>query len=146
MVCACLVVTMKNLAIRRTEDIVDDEFTRHVLACGIKVHKFTGVGLLENAYEKLFAHELRKNGFSVRRQATLPVVYDGETVELGYTADLILDGRLIIEIKAVAQLLPVHDAQLLTYLKLSGITLGLLINFHAQPLMKGVKRLVFNHP
>jgi len=136
---------MANLARRQASDIIDDEFTRRVLACGIKVHKFTGVGLLENAYDKFLTHELVKNGFSVARHVTLPAVYDGETVDLGYTPDLIIDGRLIIEVKAVSQLLPIHDAQLLTYLKLSGIRVGLLMNFHAQPLMKGVKRLVFNH-
>ena|SRR5665647_665518 len=137
---------MANLARRQPSEIIDDEFTRRVLGCGIKVHKFTGVGLLENAYQTFFAHELAKNGFSVARQVTLPAVYDGVTVELGYKPDLIIDGRLIIEVKAVAQLLPIHDAQLLTYLKLSGISVGLLMNFHAQPLMKGVKRLVLNHP
>jgi len=133
---------MAELKRRKSSEIVDDEFTRCVLACGIKVHKFTGVGLLENAYETFFAHELRKNGFSVSRQVALPAMYDGVAVDLGYVPDLIVNGRLIIEIKTVTQLLPVHDAQLITYLKLSGIKLGLLMNFHAQPLMKGVRRLI----
>lgn len=135
-------LAMPELNRRKPTEIVDDEFTRRVIGCGIKVHKFTGVGLLENAYETFFAHELRKSGFSVDRQVTLPATYDGVQVDLGYVPDLIVDGRLIIEIKTVIQLLPVHEAQLMTYLKLSGIRLGLLMNFHAQPLMKGVRRMI----
>lgn len=133
---------MAELARRAPSEITDDEFTRRVLGCGIKVHKFTGVGLLENAYETFFAYELRKIGFSVSRQVALPAIYDGIAVDLGYVPDLIVDGRLIIEIKTVSQLMPIHEAQLLTYLKLSGIKVGLLMNFHARPLMKGVRRLV----
>ena len=133
---------MANLVRRPPSEIIDDQFTRRVLGCAIKVHKFTGVGLLENAYETFFTYELVKNGFSVARQVTLPAVYDGVRVDLGYVPDLIIDNRVIVEIKTVAQLLPVHDAQLLTYLKLSGIKVGLLMNFHAQPLMKGVRRMV----
>ena len=127
---------------RPRSEIVDDEYTRRVLACGIKVHKFMGVGLLEKPYETFFAHELRKNGFAVACQSTFPAVYDGIQVDLGYVTDMIVDQRLIIEIKTVSHLLPIHEAQLLTYLRLSGIRLGLLMNFHANPLMKGVRRLV----
>jgi GxxExxY protein len=130
---------------RAPTEIVDDEFTRRVLGCGIKVHKTLRVGLLENAYETCFAIELAKNGFSVVRQEPLPIYYDEERIDLAYTPDLVIDNRVIVEVKAVKKLLRVHDVQLLTYLKWSGISVGLLMNFHAQPLMKGVRRLVWNH-
>ena len=133
---------MARLIRREASEIVDDDFTRRVLGCAIKVHRHTGVGLLEKAYETFFAHELSENGFSVVRQVTLPASYDGVKVDLGYTPDLVIDGRLIVEIKTVVQLLPVHEAQVLTYLRLSGIKLGLLINFHSQTVMKGVRRLI----
>lgn len=131
---------------REPSSIVDDAFTSRVLACGIKVHRFTGPGLLESAYETFFTHELSKSGFSVARGVSLPAVYDGVRFDEAYKPDLIIDGRLIVELKAVSQLLPIHDAQLITYLRLSGISVGLLMNFHSQPLMRGVKRLVVNHP
>ena len=130
---------------REPSEIVDDEFTRRVLGCAIKVHKRLRVGLLESAYEACFTRELAKNGFSVARQVPLPIDYDGEKVDLAYVPDLVANGRLIIEIKTVKHLSPVHEAQLLTYLKWSGISVGLLMNFHADPLMSGVKRLVWNH-
>jgi len=137
---------MANRGRRQPSEILDDEFTRRVLGCGIKVHKTLRVGLLENAYETCFTIELVKNGFSVDRQVPLPIEYDGEKVDLAYVPDLVVNGRLIIEVKTVRKLSPVHDAQLLTYLKWSGISVGLLMNFHADPLMSGVKRLVWNHP
>ena len=101
-----------------------------------------GCILLESAYEECLSHELIKNGFSIARQVVLPIEYDGIRIDAGYKPDLVIDGRLIVELKTVTQLLPIHDAQLLTYLRLSGIEVGLLMNFHANPLMKGVKRLV----
>lgn len=96
----------------------------------------------ESAYEECLSYELVKRGFSVARQVVLPFVYDGVRIDLGYKPDIVVEGKLILELKTVAQLLPVHEAQLLTYLKLSGIKAGLLMNFHSQPLMKGVKRFV----
>ncbi|HUR00864.1 MAG TPA: GxxExxY protein [Gemmatimonadaceae bacterium] len=122
-----------------------DEFTHRVLGCGIKVHRALRVGLLESAYETCFYRELAKNGFSVERQKRMPIVYDGEEIDHAYVPDLIVDNRLIIEIKTVKEFLPTHEAQILTYLKFSGISLGLLMNFHADPLMRGVKRFVWNH-
>jgi GxxExxY protein len=122
-----------------------DEFTHRVLGCGIKVHRALRVGLLENAYETCFYRELVKNGFAVERQKPLPIIYDGEAIDHAYVPDLIIDGRLIVEIKTVKQLLPMHEAQILTYLKFSGISLGFLMNFHADPLMRGVKRFAWKH-
>lgn len=130
---------------RQPSDILDDEFTRRVLGYGIKVHKTLRVGLLESAYETCLALELAKNGFSVVQQAALPIDYDGDRIDLAYVPDLVIEGRLIIEIKAVRRLSAVHESQLLTYLKWSGISVGLLMNFHADPLMSGVKRMVWNH-
>lgn len=140
-----LLPAMADRVGRHPSEIRDDEFTRRVLGCGIKVHKALRVGLLESAYETCFALELTKHGFSVVQQVPLPIDYDGDRIDLAYVPDLVVDNRLIIEVKAVSKLSPVHEAQLLTYLKWSGITVGLLMNFHADPLMSGVKRLVWNH-
>lgn len=101
-----------------------------------------GAGLLEGAYDHFLCHELSKNGLMVRRQTALPATYDGVTFDLGYRPDIIVNGEAIVEVKAVASLLPIHTAQLITYLSLSGIRRGLLINFHADPLVKGIKRVV----
>ena len=136
---------MKERSKRNPSDIVNDEFTHRVLGCGIRIHERLGVGLLENAYETFYYRELVKNGFSVVRQKPLPAVDEGVVVDLAYVPDLVVDDRLIIEIKTVKKLVPENDAQLLTYLKFSGISVGLLMNFHAYPLMSGVKRLVWNH-
>lgn len=136
---------MKERSPRNPADIVNDEFTHRVLGLGIEVHERLGVGLLENAYETYYYRALVKNGFSVDRQKPLPAFDDGVIVDLAYVPDLIVDGRLIIELKTVKKLIPENDAQLLTYLKFSGISVGLLMNFHAYPLMSGVRRLVWNH-
>jgi GxxExxY protein len=136
---------MKERSRRNPSEIVNDEFTHRVLGCGIAVHRRLGVGLLENAYETFFYRELVKNGFSVVRQRALPAMDDGVLVDLAYVPDLVVNNRVIIELKTVTKLIPEYDAQLLTYLKFSGISVGLLMNFHASPLMRGVKRLVWKH-
>jgi len=130
---------------RDPSDIVNDEFTHRVLGCGIRIHKRLGVGLTENAYETYYFNELVRSGFSVDRQKPLPAFDEGVKVDLAYVPDLIVDDRLIIELKTVKKLIPEFDAQVLTYLKFSGISVGLLMNFHAYPLMSGVRRLVWNH-
>ena len=136
---------MKERSRRNPSEIVNDEFTHRVLGCGIRIHKRLGSGLLENAYETYYYHELERNGFSVVRQKARPAYDEGVEVDLAYVPDLIVDSRLIIELKTVKKLIPEFDAQLLTYLKFSGISVGLLMNFHAYPLMSGVRRLVWNH-
>ena len=126
------------------DDVREDDLTRRVIGCAIAVHRTLGCGLLESAYEECLSYELAKHGFSVARQVTLPVIYDGVRIELGYKPDLVVDRELIVELKTVSKLLPVHEAQLLTYLRLSGITRGLLMNFNSQPLAKGIRRTVLS--
>ncbi|HEV7330339.1 MAG TPA: GxxExxY protein [Flavisolibacter sp.] len=111
----------------------------------IKIHTDLGPGLLESVYEELLAYRLGKSGFIIRRQVPIPVVYENIKMELGFRADLIVEDCVIVEIKSVEALAPVHHKQLLTYLKLTGITVGLLINFNEELLKKGLKRIVNNY-
>src|SRR5262245_45893933 len=119
-----------------------EETARDVVDAAIAIHRVLGPGLLESAYEVCLAHELEKRGRSVLRQVALPVVYDTIKLEAGYRIDLIADGSVIIEVKSVDAIAPVHEAQLLTYLRLSGRRLGFLINFNVVLLKQGIKRLI----
>jgi len=105
------------------------------------VHRFLGPGLLENAYLACLKYEISKRGLSVRSQVELPVVYDSVLIDLGYRVDLLVEDCLLIEIKAVEKVTPVHEAQLLSYLKLGKFKLGLLINFNVVLLKDGIKRM-----
>ncbi len=120
----------------------EDPLTRAVIGAAIEVHRALGPGLLESAYEACLVHELVTLGFSVVRQVELPVEFKGLRVDAGYRIDLIVEGKLVVEVKAVEKVLPVHEAQLLTYLKLSKIKTGLLINFHVRQLKDGITRRV----
>jgi len=113
-----------------------------IIGCAYKVHRFLGPGLLESTYEVCFEHELRNSGIEVLRQVVLPVVYDNVRLNAGYRIDLLVENEIIIEIKASDGIAPIHQAQIMTYLKLSGLKLGLLINFNVQDLKKGIKRIV----
>lgn len=113
-----------------------------VVKSALKVHSALGPGLLESAYETCLSHELRKSGLRIQTQVPLPVVYDGVTLDIGYRIDLIIEALVFVEIKAIEEIAPIHQAQLLSYLKLSGKSLGLIINFHVPHLKEGVKRLV----
>jgi GxxExxY protein len=113
-----------------------------VIDGAMRVHSVLGPGLLESAYEVCLTHEIRKRGLSVSSQVGLPVLYDGAKVELGYRIDLVVENAIVIEIKTVEEILPVHKAQLISYLKLSGMKLGLLINFHVPRLKDGIIRMV----
>jgi GxxExxY protein len=108
----------------------------------MRVHSALGPGLLESAYEACLAHELRKAGLRVETQVALPVVYDGIRLDVGYRIDILVEDAVIVEIKACDAITAVHQAQLMSYLKLSGKTLGLLINFHVAHLKNGIKRIV----
>jgi len=112
-----------------------------VIDSSMAVHRALGPGLLESAYQACLSHELRKRGFGVTTEVPLPVVYDGHKLEAGYRIDLLVEGQVVVEVKAVDALAPIHRAQLLTYLRLSGRSLGLLLNFNV-PLMKdGIVRM-----
>lgn len=113
-----------------------------VVDAAMQVHSALGPGLLEGAYEACLAHELRLRGFHVATQLPLPITYKGVKIKLGYRADLLVDNAVLVELKAVRKLVPLHEAQLLSYLKLSGHRVGLLTNFHVVHLKDGIKRLV----
>ena len=119
-----------------------DPLTAKVIGAAIEVHRVLGPGLLESAYEECLCWELTAAGLTVRRQVPLPVVYKAVKLDCGYRLDVVVDGQLILELKTVEQLLPIHEAQLLTYLKLSGLRKGLLLNFHSSVLKNGIKRMV----
>jgi len=119
-----------------------DAVSRRVIGLAIEVHRALGPGLLESAYEQCLAHELELNEVPFRRQVPVPVVYKGMKLDCAYRLDLVVADTLVLEIKAVEKLLPVHGAQLLTYLKLTGIRAGLLLNFNSEVLRDGMKRVV----
>ncbi len=120
----------------------NEEMTSQIIGAAIEVHRALGPGLLESAYEHCLARELRDRGMTCERQVQLPVVYKGERVEAGYRIDIIVESTVVVELKCVEAVLPVHRAQLLTYLKLSEKPVGLLINFLVPVLKDGVVRLV----
>jgi GxxExxY protein len=130
--------------VNRVEEL--DSLTRRIIGGAIEVHRHLGPGLLESAYEACLAFELRELGLKVEQQRALPVVYKGVKLDCGYRLDLVVDERVVVEVKAIEQLAPIHEAQLLSYLRLSGIHVGLLINFHARMLKQGLKRIVNEFP
>jgi GxxExxY protein len=119
----------------------EDPITREIIGKAIAIHRVLGPGLLESAYEYFLAHELRKDGFQVEQQKPISVEYDQKIIDVGFRPDLIVNGEVIVEVKTVQKLGPIHESQLLTYLRLSNIERGLLINFHTYRLVDGVKRL-----
>ena len=119
-----------------------NQLTGIVIGAAIEVHKELGPGLLESAYEQCLCMELDQKNIPYRRQVAIPVYYKGTQLDCGYRADILIPDRLIIELKACEKLLPIHHAQILTYLKLARIKTGLLINFNVPVLKKGLKRFV----
>ncbi len=122
---------------RKTEQI-----GRAIVDAALTVHRSLGPGLLESAYEVCLAYELEKRGHRVLRQLPMPVVYEEVKLDAGYRIDLLIDGDVVVEVKSVEVLAPVHDAQVLTYLRLSGKRLGFLINFNVALLKQGIKRMI----
>jgi GxxExxY protein len=120
-------------SIRRSSDI---------LGAAIEVHRRLGPGLLESAYEQCLCHELRFRGVPIQKQVPLPLSYRGNNLDCGYRLDIIAYSSVLIEVKAVDKVLPIHRAQVLTYLKLTGIRLGLLINFNVEVLRSGIYRII----
>ena len=123
-----------------------NEITEKIIGGAITVHRALGPGLLESAYETCLAFELAELGLMVVRQQPLPVVYRGVRLDCGYRTDLIVENDVIVEVKSVSRLEPIHNAQLLSYLKLSNRRVGLLINFNVKLLRQGLRRLVYNFP
>jgi GxxExxY protein len=120
-----------------------DELSNKVLGCAIEVHRELGPGLLESTYEQCLAYELNRSKIPFLLQVVLPVEYKQTRLDCGYRIDLLVDGRLIVEVKSVEQLLKIHEAQILTYMRLSKVKVGLLINFNVPVLKKGIKRFLW---
>jgi GxxExxY protein len=123
-----------------------DSITRRIIGAAIEVHRRLGPGLLESAYEACLAYELRQVGYKIEQQKPLPIVYKDVKLDCGYRLDLVVEDSVIVEVKAVDQLAPIHEAQLLSYLRLSEMRVGLIINFHVRVLKNGLKRIVNDYP
>ncbi|HSI14476.1 MAG TPA: GxxExxY protein [Chthoniobacter sp.] len=135
---------MTSLNHRDTEgtEVERDPLSKEIIGAAIEVHRTPGPGLLEGAYEECLCREFALRQISFQRQLPQPIEYKGVKLDCGYRLDLLVSGRIVVEIKAVDALHPIHTAQLLTYLKLSGHRVGLLLNFHSAVLKDGIKRLV----
>ena len=122
--------------------MTDNYLTHEIIGAAIEVHKNLGPGLLESTYEECLCHELSQRRIPFERQKPIPVVYKGVKLDCGYRLDLLVADRIILELKSVEALAPIHDSIMITYLKLSGHRIGLLMNFNVQTLKEGIKRLV----
>lgn len=122
----------------------ENEIGEMLLGCAIRVHSALGPGLLESAYEACLLYELEKAGLKTTRQVPVPLIYNEVELDVGYRIDLLVEETVIVEVKAVEQLLPIHTAQLLSYLRLSDRKLGYLLNFNTVQMRKGIKRIVNN--
>jgi GxxExxY protein len=119
-----------------------DPLTEKIIGMAIEVHRQLGPGLLESAYEECVCYELEQNGLTFLRQVPLPIIYKAVRLDCGYRIDVVVENKVILELKTVERLMPIHEAQLLTYMKLSGIRVGLLLNFNTPILKDGLRRLV----
>ena len=122
--------------------MTENELSSKIIGASIEVHKQLGPGLLESTYEVCLGHELRLMGLEIKQQISLPVVYKNIKLNAGYRIDMIVENKLVVEIKSVDVLAPIHTAQLLTYLKLKDLKLGLLINFNEVKVVDGIKRVI----
>ena len=122
----------------------ENDLSYKTIGAAIEIHKVVGPGLLESAYENVLAFELREMGFEIKQQVSMPFVNKGVKQDVGYRIDLVIDDKILVEVKSVETLAPVHYAQTLTYLKLSGLKLGLLINFNTSVFKDGIHRIVNN--
>ncbi len=121
---------------------LEQNLTRQIIGAAIEVHQHLGPGLLESAYESCLVHELTERGLTVQRQVTVPVRYKNASLDCDYRVDLVVNDRVVVELKAVETVHPIHEAQLMTYLRLSGKRVGLLINFNVRLLKDGITRRV----
>lgn len=124
------------------EAMTEEEVAREIVDAALAVHRALGPGLLESAYEQCLVFELNRRGVAVERQKEVPIVYQGMRIDAGYRIDLLVGGSVIVELKALDRLAPVHDAQLLSYLRLANLRIGFLINFHVRLLKDGIRRLI----
>jgi GxxExxY protein len=122
-----------------------DLLTYRIIGCAIAVHREFGPGLLESPYEEALERGMIANGLMVSRQPEVRVAYEGALLHRSFRPDFVIDGKVVVEIKSVEKVLPVHVAQVLTYMKFSGVELGLLINFNVKQLIKGVRRLILSN-
>ena len=122
--------------------LLEERLTQQIIGAAIEVHRHLGPGLLESAYEQCRCHEFQLRGLTFQRQLNLPVAYKGVALDCGYKIDLLVEDRIVIELKCVESVLGVHHAQLLTYLKLSGKRVGLILNFHVSVMTRGIFRKV----
>ncbi len=123
-------------------DFLESDLTGRIIQAAMEVHRHLGPGLLESAYEKCLCRELGLQDIEHKSQLALPVSYKGEQLDCGYRIDLLVEDTVIIELKAVEKILPIHEAQLLTYMKLTTKQIGLILNFHSQLLKDGIKRMI----
>ena len=124
----------------------DEEIATIIVDAAIKVHRALGPGLLESAYQHCLAHELRKRGLHVETEVALPVMYDGERIDVGYRLDMLVENVILIENKTVEVIAPIHEAQLLTYLKLRQCRLGFLLNWNVSLMKQGIHRKIMTFP
>lgn len=121
--------------------MTENEISEKIIGCAIRVHKALGPGLLESSYLECLYYELKKSGLKVEKQKALPLIYNEVKLEIGYHLDLLVEGKVVVELKAIEALNDIHSAQVITYLKLSGCKLGLLMNFNVLRLVDGLKRI-----
>ena len=121
----------------------EQELTKRIIGAAIEVHKAIGPGLLESAYQTCLAQEFRLRSIAFETEKPVPIIYKGIQLDCGYRLDFLVENKIIVEIKSVEGLLPIHEAQLLTYLRLTGCKIGLLINFNVPILKNGIKRIIF---
>jgi len=126
------------------ETLRENQLTDKIIGCAIEVHKALGPGLLESAYEECLCYELAQQGVSLNRQVPLPIVYKGIKLDCGYRIDVIVNDLVVVELKTVEKMLPIHEAQLLTYLKMNSCKLGFLLNWNVPRMKDGIKRMVNN--
>ncbi|MGA1823226.1 MAG: GxxExxY protein [bacterium] len=123
--------------------LLEKKFTKQIIGAAIEVHRHLGPGLLESAYEECLCHELYLHGLKFERQRHLPLEYKGIKLDCGYRMDIVVEEKVVLELKVIDTIATIHEAQLLTYLKLSGMKVGLIINFNVPILKEGIKRLIF---
>ena len=135
---------MNAMKIQKTQGLSENQLSKIIFDCALKVHRALGPGLLESSYEECMFYELNKSGLLVVKQKPLPLIYEDVKLEIGYRVDLLVENKVIIEVKSVEALNNVHLAQILTYLKLSDCKLGMLINFNVTMIKNGIRRVVNN--